>query len=59
MTMLGAAAVIVAIIWVVIDPIGAAHMAAHVAHQVGVAGTWLERHFSHHAKPGLTGGSYH
>jgi hypothetical protein len=52
MTMLGAAAVIVAIIWVVIDPIGAAHMAAHVAHQLGVAGTWLEHHFSHH-KPGV------
>jgi len=54
-TTMGAIAVVVVLAWVVIDPIGAAHMAAHVAHQVGVAGTWLEQHFSHHAKPGLTG----
>ena len=52
MTVLGPVAVIIAVVWVVIDPIGAAHMAAHVAHQLGVAGTWLEHHFSHH-KPGV------
>jgi len=55
-TVLVPVAVIIAVVWVVIDPIGAAHMAAHVAHQLGVAGTWLEQHFSHHAKSGLTGG---
>lgn len=55
MTALGAIALVLVVAWVVIDPIGAAHMAANVAHQVGVAATWLEHHFSHHAKPSLTG----
>jgi hypothetical protein len=54
MTVVGTIALILVILWVVIDPVGAAHMAANVAHQVGVAATWLEHHFSHH-KPGLTG----
>jgi hypothetical protein len=54
MTVLGAIVAVVVIVWVVIDPVGAAHMAANVAHQVGVAATWLDHHFSHH-KPGLTG----
>ena len=59
MTVLDKVAVVVVVAWVVIDPLGVAHEAANIAHQLGVAGAWLAQHFSHHAKPGLTGVSYH